>query len=181
MKKIDKIFLLCFFLILSTCFLRYFVLGADNKKIVKIETDIFPSEINGWHSTDLVMEASALNLIQPDMFLFRNYTRENKNINVFIGYYETLDKSDLAHSPLICYPGSGWTIEEKRTIKLNIKGDDIGFTQLKLKKGSRRDLVLFGYKTKGLMTGDLIRARINLIKNNFFNGRDNSAFRRSIL
>lgn len=174
-KKFDKIFWIALLLILLTGFIT-FHLGTTQNRLIKGDIQNFPLRFNGWRGVDLTISPDAIDLIQPDMFLFRNYARDKKVINVFIGYYENLDKSDLAHSPLVCYPGGGWIIHNKKNIALNVCGRDIELTQLLIKKGDIQNLVIYGYRAGELTTGNLIKARLYLIKHKVFNNVSNSAF-----
>ncbi len=175
LTKSDKKFWIALLLILLTGFIT-FRLGTTQDRLIKGDVQHLPLRFNGWRGADLTMSPDAISLIQPDMFLFRNYERDKKVINVFIGYYENLDKSDLAHSPLVCYPGGGWIIHDKKDIVFNVRGCDLEFTQLQVKKGDMRNLVIYGYRAGKLTTGSLIKARINLIKHKVFNNVSNSAF-----
>jgi len=175
LTKSDKKFWIALLLILLTGFIT-FRLGTTQDRLIKGDIQHFSLQFNGWRGADLTMSSDAISLIQPDMFLFRNYERDKKIINVFIGYYENLDKSDLAHSPLVCYPGSGWIIHDKKDIVLNMRGCDLEFTQLQIKKGDIQNLVIYGYRAGKLTTGSLIKARLHLIKHKIFNNVSNNAF-----
>jgi len=175
LTKSDKKFWIALLLILLIGFIS-FRLGTTQDRLIKGDVQHFPLRFNGWRGADLTMSSDAISLIQPDMFLFRNYERDKNVINVFIGYYENLDKSDLAHSPLVCYAGGGWIIHDKKDIVLNVRGCDLEFTQLEVKKGDIRNLVIYGYRDGKLTTGSLIKARLHLIKHKLFNNVSNNAF-----
>ena len=151
-------------------------LKAVPKEQGKIDGYHVPLQLEGWQGEELTMDPYALKLIQPDMFLFRNYIKEEKVINVYVGYYCNLDKSDLAHSPLVCYPGSGWVIRDKKNIVLSINGQNICFNQLLIEKGCLRKLVIYGYKAGDLTTSSLIRLRFHLVANKLSGKSTASAF-----
>lgn len=173
--KSDKKFLVALLLILFTgiIILR---LQAVPHGLTDYNVQRFPLEFNGWRGVDLTMSPDAIGLIKPDMFSFRNYTREDEMINVYVGYYNNLDKSDLAHSPLVCYPGSGWIIRDRKNVVINIDGQEIPFNQLLIEKGSLQNLVIYGYKAGGLSTSSFIRLRLHLVANKLFGKTTASAF-----
>jgi len=169
LTKSDKKFWIALLLILLIGFIS-FRLGTTQDRLIKGDVQHFPLRFNGWRGADLTMSSDAISLIQPDMFLFRNYERDKNVINVFIGYYENLDKSDLAHSPLVCYAGGGWIIHDKKDIVLNVRGCDLEFTQLEVKKGDIRNLVIYGYRDGKLTTGSLIKNDFYMQLDKLFEG-----------
>ncbi|MFC1524312.1 exosortase C-terminal domain/associated protein EpsI [Thermodesulfobacteriota bacterium] len=134
-------------------------------------------KINNWQGQDIELDKAAFNILQPDYYVFRNYSKEGRDsINVFIGYYNSIDKSDLAHSPLVCYPGGGWSMNKQDDYEVIIKDHKYAFSRLLVEKGETKNLVLYGYKTSNIITGSLLKLRINLFYNKLFKQDEQSAF-----
>jgi len=136
----------------------------------------FPRDLKDWRGVELTIDPGAIDLINPDIYIFRDYIRGSDRINVYIGYYESIEKSDLAHSPLVCYPGQGWKISAKKRISFAIDANSANFIRLIVSKGSVQHLVLYCYKAKELVTASEIKAKFYLLKEKIFHGRSQSAF-----
>jgi len=174
-KDMDMKFALSLLLLISFSMINSWI-GRLEPNVIEFQKVDFHLEHKGWRGVELQMSPEVIQVIRPDMFVFRNYVRDGKTVNIYLGYYEGLDKSDLAHSPLVCYPGAGWDIKEKKGITVKVDGRDLGFTQLRLEKGHDAEMVIYGYRTGRLMTGSLTMARLHLVKRRILDGRSNSAF-----
>jgi len=143
---------------------------------VKADIGVIPKYFKGWQSVPVLIGTNALNIIQPDTYLSRNYTLNGKTVNVFIGYYQNLDKSDLIHSPLVCYPGSGWVIQDDRDFSLTDKDRILNFRRLKVNNGNTSSVVLYAYTTNDLTTGSLVRMRLHLMASSILKNTSTNAF-----
>jgi EpsI family protein len=174
-QKFDITFWLAVGLLL---FILIFVvyLQIDPEREQGARPTMVPMVLGDWRGVDLPIDSAAIDLIKPDFYIYRNYALDGQNINVFIGHYETLEKSDLAHSPLVCYPGQGWEITEKNRIEFKVSQRNIEFASMTVQKGAQENLVVFGYRTEKLITGSIIKARLHLIKERILNNSERSAF-----
>jgi hypothetical protein len=55
------------------------------------------------------LEENIYQFLDLDDYLFRTYEKDGVKITLYIGFYYTVDKVSAAHSPLVCFPGQGWT------------------------------------------------------------------------
>ncbi len=55
-----------------------------------------PLHIKGWEGRELTLNDATVNVIRPDNYLFRDYRRNGENLNLYVGYYGSLKKSDAA-------------------------------------------------------------------------------------
>lgn len=166
LNKNNKIFLLCLLAIGVACSVTFSSNKADAPHGV-IGPNGLPIVFKDWHGEDMSIDTNALSLIKPDMYIFRNYVRKGNSVNVYAGYYENLEKSDLIHSPLVCYPGRGWEIIENKELKVNIRAGETGIAQLKLQKGETQHIVIYGYRVGKLTTGNFFEVRVSMIKRAF--------------
>ena len=86
----------------------------------------FPRTIAGWTASDINYDKSIIAVLEPDVTVYRQYV-ENTHIPVtlFIAFYNTLEKSDLSHSPIVCFTGQGWEIlsSNKKSISVGIPAE----------------------------------------------------------
>lgn len=124
-----------------------------------------PLTLNGWHGLDKSIASASLNLIQPDSYVLREYVQGARHVDVYVGYYTSVERSDRSHSPLVCYPGQGWTIQSSQPRSLALCGTSVDFEQLVLEKGPVRHLVLYGYLSGERLYRQFYRFRCHLVKN----------------
>ncbi len=176
-------------LMIITC-LTLFAFAATGKLAVEIQSkpetggtkDLnLPLHLDGWEGIDVPLSDSAINKIKPDNFLFRNYRKNGEDLNVYLGYYSSLKKSDSAHLPTICYPAQGWDIVENSVITTSFNNRKRSFSRLKMKKGMMSEVVYFAFMAAGSDTNDLFRLRNVLVKNLLLGKRtDNLLIRFSV-
>ena len=53
---------------------------------------------------------------------FCGYTNEESfpPITLFIAYYDSLEKADRSHSPIVCFTGQGWHIDERSELQIPV-------------------------------------------------------------
>ncbi len=78
-----------------------------------------PLPFRGWTATDVNLEKSDLDLLQPDATIVRRYvapkTGENAEIAVIAGH-----RKKSVHTPGFCMIGDGWEMLEQRNYDLHV-------------------------------------------------------------
>jgi len=100
-------------IILSTCAVfiyKHILITPEKTNTLNNE---FPSRIANWTADEVVYDKEVLSILNPDKIIYKSYHNNNGHppITLFIGYYNTLEKADLSHSPLVCFTGQGWELE----------------------------------------------------------------------
>jgi len=74
----------------------------------------FPARISDWTSEDVIYDEEVLSSLSPDQIIYKTYNNGHFGppITLFMAYYNTLEKADLSHSPIVCFAGQGWQIEK---------------------------------------------------------------------
>ena len=73
--------------------------------VLKKNLDKLPYTINGMQGVDIPMDTAVVEELDTDVYLFRNYmSKDDRVINVYIGYYGTQKGGRSNHSPEGCYP-----------------------------------------------------------------------------
>lgn len=71
----------------------------------------FPVNISAWNSQEVAYDKLILDTLQPDATIYRQYEKDRRPpITLFVACYNTAEKSDLSHSPIVCFTGQGWDI-----------------------------------------------------------------------
>ena len=89
--------------------------------------------------------------MNPDKIVYKSYHRDGRPpVTLFIGYYKTLEKADLSHSPIVCFAGQGWEIENTTKKEISIDLPDtpkIRVNQMTQKKLNATMVALYWYQS----------------------------------
>lgn len=111
-----------------------------------------------------------------DDYTSTTYEKNGVPIGLYIGYYFSLDKASAAHSPLVCFPGQGWTINQPTKRKLNINGYVIHYAEISAQLASREELILYWYQAGDTTSPEIYRNKINGIMNKLSGKSQEHAF-----
>jgi EpsI family protein len=71
----------------------------------------FPATIGEWRGRPSQLEASTENSLALDDYILSDYSRsDGKVVNLYVAYYASQRTGESPHSPLVCIPGTGWSI-----------------------------------------------------------------------
>ena len=91
-------------------------------------------------------------------------------VGLYIGYYFSLDKVSAAHSPLVCFPGQGWTLDQPKKRRLDIGGHVINLEEMVVRLENRQELILYWYQAGETTAPEVYRNKFNAVLNKM-NGR----------
>jgi EpsI family protein len=177
MKKTS--ILISIILVISTFIIIKSLDVGKDVLVVEKKLDKLPTIISGMQSSDILLEEAIVKELDPDVYIFRDYTSDNgRVINVYIGYYGTKKGGRTGHNPKACYPSSGWAIlnDKKETIDIG-NGKKITVNAMLVKKDNKNQLVYHWYqsdRTHVFESG--IQQNINRFKKMIVNNRDDGAF-----
>ena len=100
--------------ILLVCNLFLYTQIFGNHKTKFHPKKVFPGRVADWQSRDVIYDAKVLSSLDPDKIIYKTYYRnqEDAPVTIFVAYYNTMEKADLSHSPIVCFTGQGWKIDE---------------------------------------------------------------------
>ncbi len=71
----------------------------------------FPASIGEWHGRSSPLEPWVENSLAFDDYVLSDYSKpDGKVVNLYVAYYASQRTGESPHSPLVCIPGSGWSI-----------------------------------------------------------------------
>lgn len=110
---------------------------------------LFFQHIEGYETIqEMDLEDHAFKMLELDDYMFADYQRGEKKINLYIGYYYTASKASAAHSPLICYPSQGWQIESKPVAQsLSVGPLLIKYKEITTSFNQDKELVLYWFQS----------------------------------
>ena len=104
------------------------------------------SDIKGWNVQVIPLDEKIVGILLLDDYINQKYSKDDKTVSLFIGYYFTADKLGAVHDPLACFPGQGWVISNSEKRTLRIGEDDLQFVSMIVTKGQEKELILYWFQ-----------------------------------
>ena len=110
-----------------------------------------PLILEDWHGVDSPLESRIVQAAGVDDYLNRLYTGPgDRQVSIYVGYYNSQRTGDLIHSPKNCLPASGWEVVRASRLKVNVPDrSPIAVNEFLIAKGLEQDLILYWYQERG--------------------------------
>ena len=145
-------FILTIILLILALFARNWIENRQ-KSAPKMELIPFEQNLGDWKGSDLKMDADVVEMLNPDQIVFRRYQNlSGSSVDLYGVFYGSQGADRTMHSPLNCYPGTGWEIVGKSKVRLQGLGDGkkgIEVRKLILRKGLAKRLLYYWYYAGG--------------------------------
>ncbi len=167
MRKANLYFTLVFILLITTIYVSRKEPRATATPLAQ-PLSRFPNRIDQWSGIDHDFDPAVLAKVGADQTLNREYRDCNVKaapIWLYIGYYQSQTRGRQIHSPLHCYPGSGWNELSRRIVAVPLKNRTIRINRLILRKGSERRMVVYWYQMQDRVIANEYLQRVGLIMN----------------
>lgn len=139
------------------------------------------SDIKGWNVQVIPLDEKIVGILLLDDYINQKYSKDDKTVSLFIGYYFTADKLGAVHDPLACFPGQGWVISNSEKRTLRIDEDDLQFVSMIVTKGQEKELILYWFQAfDKTSTGTFLQKANALWSRMLYAKEDNSFVRISI-
>lgn len=137
----------------------------------------FLRTIGGYTTDTVALKEEVSRFLDLDDYTFTGYTAaDGGKVTLFVGYYYSADKVSAAHSPLTCYPGQGWAIEQPVPREMVVGGHAINLGQLVASRDGGKELVLFWYQAGESTSSFVFRNKIRVMFNKLTTGNEQHAF-----
>ena len=174
-----RIIIVCLLLLATAAATAYVPLSRSPREKDRTLSQ-YLGEVGGWSSFErAAMSVNIQDSLTTDDSLFTTYKRGDRELDVYIGYYFTSDKIGKPHSPLVCFPGQGWSTsnEKKRTLILGEKDQvPLHVNSIIVQKGENRQLILFWFQAYDRSCADTFSQKIVALWNRIRHGREDNAF-----
>ncbi len=171
-KKIAVLIVLC---LLSSIFVYQ---QAETKKVVKpanLQTLLGP--VPGYQvSPNIPLDDATYAFLELDDYTQSSYQKNGRSVDLYIGYYFTLDKISAAHSPLVCFPGQGWTLTAPRDQHLQIGQHIINYEEMTATLEQHKQLVIYWYQAHEKTVTQIYRNKLNALLNQLTGDKQEHAF-----
>ena len=128
-----------------------------------------------WRGEDLALDNEVLEMLKPDQLIFRRYRHpEGQTALVYGIFYLSQGTGRTMHSPMNCYPGSGWEIVDKEEVTLHgLTKPDIRIKAQKaiIRKGMEKRVLYFWYYAGGKVAANQYLNKVLTLYGAVVNGR----------
>ena len=105
--------------------------------------------IDGWRSSDLVqLDRKIIDALFLDEYVNNRFSNGSESVFLYVGYYLTSKKVGAAHSPLVCFPGQGWILDdfEDKDTSIRVDNETINLRHIIATLGNREELLLYWWQ-----------------------------------
>jgi len=169
-------------IILTLCFLLaagFVHLGARSYAVVKAENlrEGF-AEIGSWRSSgDTPLEPAIMGELMLDDYINRTYhANGDDSISLYIGYYLSSKKVGAAHSPLVCFPGQGWLLQDPMLKTEKVDGREIHLMHVTASTPHSKVLLIFWFQSYERTSSSEFFQKLNTLWSKFLDRREDNAF-----
>lgn len=138
------------------------------------------SEIPGWQPDhSIFLEGPIRDALKLDDYLFKVYRRGDDRVTLYIGYYHTAKKVGAAHDPMVCFPGQGWQISEKKALSIPLPdppGGAVHLSRMTARLSDRSETVYYWFQAHDQTSGGTFRQKLSLLWNRLRGRGEANAF-----
>jgi EpsI family protein len=122
------------------------------------------------------LDDQTFSFLDLDDYTQTRYAQNGQTVDLYIGYYFSLDKVSAAHSPLVCFPGQGWTISEPTMRRLTINQHEIHYAEIIASMEEHRELVIYWYQAHEKTVPEAYKNKLNALANKITGKKQEHAF-----
>ncbi|WP_167496541.1 exosortase C-terminal domain/associated protein EpsI [Desulfopila sp. IMCC35006] len=143
------------------------------------------AEVGGWKAGPRIAYGKEIvDSLALDDYLNRTFTKGDKSVNLYIGYYLNSEKVGAAHDPLVCFPGQGWNVSDREKGNIEI-GDGVeqkvSFSTMIVEQGAEnKSMILYWFQAYESANSDTFSQKINGMLQKISGGGEDNAFVRLI-
>lgn len=166
--------------LLLSCALVYFSFIGQPKKIYLLRLlDEIPLSMGIWEGDASTLDRNTLKNAGVDQYIMRTYYAQNQEpISVYVGFYSYQEIGHTIHSPLHCYPGSGWnpvSDGEKIISADRVPAGKLAVNKLLIEKGKDKQVVYYWYQSRGRIITNEYWEKFYLILDTMMLGRNDGS------
>jgi exosortase D (VPLPA-CTERM-specific) len=124
----------------------------------------FPMQVGDWSGKRDSIPMKFLEGLYFSDYLLADYqNRENRQINLYVAYYESQRKAESIHSPETCLPGSGWEFKNavKKTLALDgTPGKTMTIMAASMENAGRKQMVYYWFAQRGRVNTTLTEVKL---------------------
>ena len=144
----------------------------------------FPKRIDQYIGHEIFFDQRVYDILGVDDSILVSFVGpEGREVELYVGFYQSQREGDLIHSPQNCLPGSGWNINETSFEELKVHGgkkDHIKVLKMITQKGAYKHVVLYWFQSRGRYICSEYLQKIFLVWDAILKNRTDGSFVRLI-
>jgi EpsI family protein len=175
-NKKDKQLIVLIVLLIFTCLMVY-GLSSSKKPGKKITLSPYLEKIEGYTTErDSALPAEVYQALDLDDYMSTAYTNTAGRVSLYIGYYYSIDKVSAAHSPTVCFPSQGWTIDQPVMKSLVVGDKTIHYAEIVASILENKSLILYWYQAYHSTSPYIYKNKLNTLFNKLSGKSEEHAF-----
>ena len=178
--KSDKKFIIAVLILILGNLFIYRTILYDSSDILTAFKDEFPSKISDWTAEEVEYDPTVIASLDPDKTIYKTYYSEGKSpVTLFIAGYNSLEKADLSHSPIVCFTGQGWDIKETAEKEISIgfpENITVKVNQMIQNKAGAVMVTFYWYQSKDYAFSNRGKQKIYLLFQKLLGKSEGNAF-----
>lgn len=147
----SAIYLLIGVLIAGGLFINWFERRGEaeiqRKPLSELSTDLGEWRQKG---SDIRFGEATESVLKTTDYMMREYVKDGRLANLYIGYYASQKTGATYHSPQNCLPGSGWEMKEPEIIKIKTpNGKTFEANRYIIENGKYKEIMIYWYQGRG--------------------------------
>ena len=136
-------------LIASVC-LTAAIAARGEPVVVKADLQKIPMQIGEYKAIPGDLPSSVVKELNADAYLVRTYFGpQDRQIELYIGYYGTAKGGRTGHNPHACLPGAGWGILQSDPVEIEMPtdGKTVKVLSILASRSDRKEMMLYWYQS----------------------------------
>jgi EpsI family protein len=136
------------------------------------------SNIDGWQlARNFPLDAEVTGELKLDDYVNMRFTKQDREVLLYIGYYNTAAKVGAAHDPMVCFPGQGWTVS-RTGVKPDVNLDSRAFphSTMVVRRGTYEELIVYWFQAYDQRYPDTFTQKLATVWNRIRGRGADSAF-----
>ena len=144
----------------------------------------FPKQIGDWVGKETYFDKKIYKLLGVSDTISCSYSNNyGRQIDLYVGFYQSQREGELIHSPRNCMPGAGWNFVREGKLLMNAGAPDkqsILVNNILLQKGNERQIMFYWFQGRGRFITSEYMQKIYLVIDSITKRRTDEAFVRLI-
>ncbi len=147
----SKLYLLIGILIVGGLFINWFEQRGEaeieRKPLAELSTNLGEWRQKG---SNIEFGEETESVLKTSDYIMREYVKNGRVANLYIGYYASQKTGSTYHSPQNCLPGAGWEMQQPEVIEITTPdGKIFEANRYKIKNGKFEEIMLYWYQGRG--------------------------------
>ena len=121
-------------------------------QVERVELSKMSNALGEWKQkgSDIKFSEETESVLKTSDYVMREYVKNGRLANVYVGYYASQKTGATYHSPQNCLPGSGWEMKKPELITVKTSsGKEFQVNRYIIENGKYKEVMLYWYQGRG--------------------------------